>query len=131
MSALTFAIALKTYRETCRTSQSQLALEAGFDHSYISRLESGVRKPTAYAVTRIATALGLGADARDHLLSLAGFMPVKTGNVLRHEPVLGELLDLLSDDTIPADSRANVRAMLRLLADQLRVQRPASLQEAA
>jgi transcriptional regulator with XRE-family HTH domain len=126
-----FAAVLKTYRTACRTSMSQLAIEAGFDHSYISRLESGHRAPTREAVNRIATALGLDAPARDHLLASAGYLPKRTAHVFTGEPVLAELLDLLQDDTIPADSRANVRAMLRLLADQLTVQRPASLQEAA
>lgn len=130
MITMTFGHALKVYRETARTSMSQLAIDAGLNHSYISRLEAGHRTPTRASVHLLANALGLGPDARDHLLSLAGFMPVASRNVLRHEPLLGDLLDLLSDDTIPHDSRANVRAMLRLLADQLRVQQ-AAYQEAA
>lgn len=131
MKALTFAAVLKSYRETCRTSQSQLAIEAGYDHSYVSRLESGQRTPTVDAVNRLATALCLGPDARDHLMASAGFLPRHARAVITDEPVLGDLLDLLGDDAIPHDSRANVRAMLRLLADQLRVQRPSHLREAA
>ena len=38
-----FGPVLKRFREARRVSQSKLAERAGFDHSYVSRLESGAR----------------------------------------------------------------------------------------
>jgi transcriptional regulator with XRE-family HTH domain len=131
MKALSFAAVLKSYRETCRTSQSQLAIESGYDHSYVSRLESGQRAPTVDAVNRLAVALGLGPDARDHLMTSAGFLPRHARAVITDEPDLGDLLDLLHNDALPHAHRANVRSMLRLLADQLRMHQPVQIREAA
>jgi transcriptional regulator with XRE-family HTH domain len=70
---LRFGRRLKKYREDRNVSQSKLAERAGFDHSYISRLESGARMPTDVAVTRLATALKLTQDEHDALLDDAGF----------------------------------------------------------
>ena len=50
---------LKAMREARRISQSKLAERADFDHSYVSRLESGARMPTRDAVERLASALTL------------------------------------------------------------------------
>ena len=55
---LGFAQLLKQYRETTRISRSRLAESSGFDHSYVSRLESGHRMPTRDAVVKFADAQG-------------------------------------------------------------------------
>ena len=109
---------LKTMREGRRVSQSKLAERADFDHSYVSRLESGARMPTRDAVERLATALSLSQTEEDGLLAAAGFLPRDVSSLLSDEPVLGEVLDLLQNDAVPVEYRENIRQVLRLLTEQ-------------
>ncbi|MEX1158881.1 MAG: helix-turn-helix transcriptional regulator [Thermomicrobiales bacterium] len=116
--SVTFAPLLREYRDRRRLSQSRLAEAAGFDHSYVSRLESGTRMPTRDAVTKIAEAMGLGEGERDALLASAGFMPGRIENLFASEPVLSEVLGLLQDRAVPSDVRDDVRHMISLLVRQ-------------
>src|SRR5690606_39928404 len=109
---------LKRFREEARTSQSRLAESAGFDHSYVSRLESGNRTPTREAVVKLADALGLTPEQRDTLLAAAGYMPQRVESLLADEPVVSEVLQLLQRRDIPEPIRQNVRQMLRLMVTQ-------------
>lgn len=70
----TFAETLWSFRWQRRLSQSKLARMAGFDHSYVSRMEAGTRIPTREAVLRLATALELERDDRIELMAAAGFL---------------------------------------------------------
>ena len=70
-----FGVLLKGLREGRRVSQSKLAERAEFDHSYVSRLESGARMPTREAAGRLGRALDLGQGEEDALLAAAGFLP--------------------------------------------------------
>jgi transcriptional regulator with XRE-family HTH domain len=115
-----FGRLLKRCREARGVSQSKLAERAGFDHSYVSRLESGARTPTRDAVDRLGEALGLNQVERDALLAAAGFLPRDVSSLLSSEPVIGEVLDLLQDDGVPQEYRENIRQVLRLLAEQVR-----------
>jgi transcriptional regulator with XRE-family HTH domain len=78
-----FGSLLKAMREKARPflSQSKLAELACFDHSYVSRLESGARMPTRDAVERLAEALGVSDAERRDLLQHAGFAPVSPQEV--------------------------------------------------
>ena len=116
-----FGIQLKVLREARRVSQSKLAERADFDHSYVSRLESGARMPTRDAVERLATALQLSHPEQDGLLAAAGFLPRDVSSLLSEEPIFGEVLGLLQDDAVPAEYRDNMRQVLRLLAEQARL----------
>ena len=120
MQSPEFGVLLKGLREARRVSQSKLAERADFDHSYVSRLESGARMPTREAVERLARALGLAQVEEDALLAAAGFLPRDVASLLSDEPVLGEVLDLLQNDAVPAEYRDNMRQVLRLLAEQAR-----------
>jgi transcriptional regulator with XRE-family HTH domain len=113
-----FAVTLREYRDRRRLSQSRLAEAAGFDHSYVSRLESGTRMPTREAVVKLADAMGLGDSERDALLASAGFMPGRIESLFASEPVLSEVLGLLQDRTVPAEVRDDVRNMISLLVRQ-------------
>lgn len=113
-----FAPLLREYRDRSRLSQSRLAEAAGFDHSYVSRLESGTRMPTRDAVTKLADAMGLDEHQRDALLASAGFMPARVESLLAGEPVLSEALGLLQNRAIPAEVRDDVRNMIALLVRQ-------------
>ncbi len=112
---------MKGLREVRRVSQSKLAERAEFDHSYVSRLESGARMPTREAVERLAVALDLGQQEQDALLAAAGFLPRDVASLLSDEPVIGEVLDLLQDDAVPVEYRDNMRKVLHLLAEQARL----------
>jgi transcriptional regulator with XRE-family HTH domain len=113
-----FAPLLREYRDRSRLSQSRLAEAAGFDHSYVSRLESGTRMPTRDAVVKLAGAMGLDEHQRDAMLAAAGFMPGRIESLLAGEPVLSEALGLLQNRAIPAEVRDDVRNMIALLVRQ-------------
>jgi transcriptional regulator with XRE-family HTH domain len=113
-----FAEALRESRERQRLSQSRLAAAAGFDHSYVSRLESGSRTPTRDAVTKLGQALSLDDIETDALLAAAGFMPARIENLLAAEPVVGEVLGILQNGGVPEDVREDLRAAISLLIRQ-------------
>ena len=115
-----FGTALKQFREDRRVSQSKLAERAGFDHSYVSRLESGARTPTREAVTQLAKALQLDGSGQDSLLAAAGFLPKEVSSLLSTEPEISDLLHLLHNEAVPSEVREILRAQLRLLAEQAR-----------
>ncbi len=115
-----FGPALKRFREERRVSQSKLAERAGFDHSYVSRLESGARTPTRDAVEQLAIALGLERVQQDELLASAGFLPREISSLLSGEPEITEVLGLLQNDAVPGAYRDSMRQVLRLLAEQAR-----------
>ena len=115
-----FGALLKSQREKRGVSQSKLAERAEFDHSYVSRLESGARMPTREAVDRLGEALGLEQNQLDSLLAAAGFLPRDVSSLLSNEPVIGEVLDLLQDEAVPSEYRDNMRQVLQLLAQQAR-----------
>ena len=75
MTRTPFADLLAHYRTRVRLSQSRLAEAAGYDHSYVSRLETGARNPTRDNITAFARALALDPPERDRLLASAGFLP--------------------------------------------------------
>ena len=107
-----FAPYLREMRDRSRLSQSRLAEAAGFDHSYVSRLESGSRMPTRDAVIKLATAMQFDEHDRDGLLAAAGFMPGRIESLLAGEPVLSEALGLLQNRAVPVEVRDDVRNMI-------------------
>jgi DNA-binding XRE family transcriptional regulator len=52
-----FGMALREVRRSKEISQERLALEAGFDRTYISLIERGISSPTIRKVYRIAQTL--------------------------------------------------------------------------
>jgi transcriptional regulator with XRE-family HTH domain len=115
-----FGALLKTLREKRNVSQSKHAERADFDHSYVSRLESGARMPTREAVDRLGEALNLDQQQLDSMLAAAGFLPRDVTSLLSSEPVIGEVLDLLQDEAVPSEYRDSMRQVLSLLAQQAR-----------
>lgn len=118
---MAFGCVLKGFRETRRVSQSKLAKRAGFDHSYVSRLESGARTPTREAVEQLANALELEGIQHDELLVSAGFLPREVSSLLAGEPEITEVLSLLQNADVPEEYRSSMRQVLRVLADQARL----------
>ena len=120
IGSVEFGVQLKAFRESRGVSQSKLAERADFDHSYVSRLESGARMPTRDAVEKLARALDLGRPEQDALLAAAGFLPRDIVSLLSDEPVIGEVLDVLQNEAVPPEYRDSIRQQLRLLAEQAR-----------
>lgn len=120
-SGSAFGGVLKGFREVRRVSQSKLAQRAGFDHSYVSRLESGARTPTRDAVDQLAEALELSGVQHDELLVSAGFLPREVSSLLAGEPEITEVLNLLQNADVPEEYRVSMRQVLRVLADQARL----------
>jgi transcriptional regulator with XRE-family HTH domain len=116
-----FGTTLKQFRETRRVSQSKLAERAGFDHSYVSRLESGARTPTRDAVQQLSAAMELERVQQDELLAAAGFLPREVSSLLSGEPEITEVLGLLQNAQVPEAYRDSMRQVLRLLAEQARL----------
>jgi DNA-binding XRE family transcriptional regulator len=54
-----FGMALREVRRSKEISQERLALEAGFDRTYISLIERGISSPTIRKVYRIAQTLNV------------------------------------------------------------------------
>ena len=52
---------MREFRKEKGISQEALAFESGFDRTYISLVERGVRSPTIRAVVRMAGVLGVSA----------------------------------------------------------------------
>jgi len=65
---------LRRLRLECGLSQEALAVDAGIDRTYVSRLEKGIENPTVAVLDRIA--LALGADIR------AFFAQISDGDIL-------------------------------------------------
>jgi len=120
MSATDFGTLLKKLREQHGVSQSKLAERADFDHSYVSRLESGARMPTREAVDRLGQAMSLEQPQQDSLLASAGFLPRDVSSLLSSEPALGQMLEMLQDEAVPSEFRESVRNMLRIMVQQAR-----------
>jgi len=56
-----FGEVLQRYRASAGISQEELALRAGVDRTFVSRLERGVRQPTITTVISLAEALNVSA----------------------------------------------------------------------
>ena len=54
-----FGDALRQVRKRAGISQERLALDAGFDRTYVSLIERGIQSPTIRTVVRLAGALGV------------------------------------------------------------------------
>jgi transcriptional regulator with XRE-family HTH domain len=114
----TFAETLAMFRSQRGLSQSRLAHEAGFDHSYISRLEAGKREPSRETVAALAEVLELRPVEVDQLLIAAGFRPTDDSSLFADEPALAEAVRLLRDPRVPEVMRANFREVMTLLVRQ-------------
>ncbi|MEO0484707.1 MAG: helix-turn-helix domain-containing protein [Pseudomonadota bacterium] len=68
-----FAQSLKTWRAARRFSQLQLALEADISARHLSFLETGRARPSREMVARLGEALEMPFDARNQMLTQAGF----------------------------------------------------------
>jgi len=70
-----FGALLAKLRMARNLAQTRLAERADYDHSYISRLETGARSPSRDAVERLIRTLQSSQEEADALLEAAGYMP--------------------------------------------------------
>jgi len=81
---LAFPRILRELREKHDMSQARLARAIGVDHSYISRLESGQRRPSYDVILAIASALSLDTEERKLLFASANYLlPEEIEAILR------------------------------------------------
>lgn len=117
-----FGALLRDLRLPRRLSQSKLAERAGYDHSFVSRIEAGSRQPTRDAAQRLARALDLDAVGTSRLLAAAGFLSGDNPQaVLDREPALADVVALLRDDAMPPDLRDSFRGQLLSLTSVYRM----------
>ena len=74
-----FPQALKGWRTARRFSQMELAMEAEVSTRHLSFLETGRAQPSREMIGRLSEALQLPLDARNQLLTQAGFAPRYAG----------------------------------------------------
>lgn len=108
-----FGATLRRFREDRGLSQSRLAERAGFDHSYLSRLERGDRSPSRGAVNDLAVALACTDAEHDTLLMAAGYLNRNTPRLFDMNLLL--LDEALQDERLPQGYRDSVRASVDAL----------------
>lgn len=111
-----FATIFKSFRESKGVSQAKLARLVGCDHSYISRLESGERFPSAEMVDDFIKALQLDENEAVKLRVSSGYVGVE--NIIPHEEsaLLG-INKLLTGNKISDEEKDKLRAMLTIMGD--------------
>lgn len=77
-----FGSILRHWRESCRLSQLDLALQADISSKHVSFLETGRNRPSREMIVRLANALDLPLRDRNLMLSAAGFAAAYSENPL-------------------------------------------------
>lgn len=70
-----FGTLLRRYRERAGVSQQRLSARAQYDHTTVSRLESGRIEPTRKMVASLSASLGLYGRERVTFFVSAGYVP--------------------------------------------------------
>ncbi len=109
-----FGDRLRALRETRALSQNALARAAELSPSLVNMLEGGDRQPSAEVTRRLARALGLDVADTDGLLALAGQLPLAYDWISPADPDLLLFAQVLGDESIPAEERRQLRALLRV-----------------
>lgn len=121
MEITAFGAALRRYREERGLSQNALAKKAGVNVGSVNRLESGDRSPGGpEMVLTLAQALDLPPMERDLLLAAAGQLPASITAAVLADPAFLVAAEILGDQRIPADERADFRAQIILAARRWR-----------
>ena len=97
-NAADFPDALRFWRGVRRFSQMQLALEAQVSVKHVAHLETAKTRPSRAMVLHLSEALLLPREARNHLLSLAGFAPAYPSGPLTSDalaPLEAALRDMM------------------------------------
>lgn len=85
-----FQTELKHYRNRAKLSQAELSRRAGFDHSYVSRLESGQHMISRKSLEIFGKALELTEDEMQLFRHSAGFIAIGDSTITKH-PILKDI----------------------------------------
>jgi transcriptional regulator with XRE-family HTH domain len=113
-----FAITLRNVREERGLSQSELGRIVGIHHTTICRWEKGSRNPTRKMVNTIAKGLKCNNIEWTQLLVSAGYLSEEIEQLLVSYPVLQDLINFLSDESVPTDMMDDFIKMISLLVRQ-------------
>jgi len=116
-----FSQLLRELRTARGLTQLRLARAIGADHSTISRLESGERRPRRLTVLKLARALELDNSTRLRLLASAGYAPVSL-ELDADLDVLWELASLFADARLSRETRERALACLRETVSEIRLE---------
>ena len=107
-----FGQRLRDLRKQKNLSQRDLAAQVGIDFTYLSKIEGGrLDPPSEVVIQHIAQVLD--ADENE-LINLAGKVPKNLKAMLEESPQAVELLRVLSERKLPAET---YRQMLDLARD--------------
>jgi transcriptional regulator with XRE-family HTH domain len=112
-----FTQLLRTYRERIPRSRNSLAHEVGVDPSYLTRIELGARGAPQYSIIEaIARALHLTPFEYNKLLASAGVVPPSVQQLGGWNETLQAVIDVLNDDSLTPESRAEFSTVIRSIA---------------
>lgn len=107
---------LRQHRNHRGLSQTRLAENAGCEHSYLSRLETGGRQPSRDTLEGIIRALDLDHEQADELRLAYGFRAASDLAVLAGEPELVRLALALRSSRLEPERADRLRAAIDNLA---------------
>lgn len=111
-----YGSALKDIRRGANISQAKLAERANYDHSFVSRLESGSREPSREATEALSVALESDEMQTDRLLASAGYRG--RGNTIPfNETEMLAVNAILINPETPEKTKERIRAILAALGD--------------
>lgn len=118
-----FGALLASLREEAGFSQAELGriikdIRGKGDHSYISRLESGLRQPSREFLLALSQALELSDNEGDKLLVSAGFLPKDPFYFLLDETSRNELIAQLNSPR-EDNRKTTLREAVRLVAQSI------------
>lgn len=111
---MNFGSHLRRIRRERSMSQRSLADRVGIDFTYISKIERGHLAPPSEDVIRHLAQV-LDTD-ENKLMNLAGKVPVGIKTMLQNNPLLTELLHILSEKKLPDEVYGK---MLLLVSDEV------------
>jgi transcriptional regulator with XRE-family HTH domain len=120
-----FGSLLRSLRVRIGLSQNQLARRAGVDPAYVNRLERASATSTSLPSRKVVLALAESVEAGpvdvERLLVAAGLCPESIVRLGGWDQSLGEIASVLGDTRLSEDDRAELRTLLRIVADRWRV----------
>lgn len=97
-----FGERLRELRRRHGLSQRDLAVQVGVDFTYLSKIETGDSEfmPSEDLILRLAQALNVDGN---RLICLAGKIPPKLKDMMQGNPLLTELVRVLSEKPLPSE----------------------------
>ena len=113
---------LARLREESGKSQVALGASSGFDRSYVSRVEAGLRNPTRDFLEAASVALNLTAGQDWELMAAFGYTPSRSKESVQYQDA-EDLLFLLYDPEVPWAAKSTAQIMVREAINHMRMER--------